>query len=128
MGGSLRFQLGFRPLTRLRLAAGALLLGAALSAGTASADEQTDRRLTVTLLTLDMAQTACGYRIVQPRLAGLLSSANVTREQLYGRPITPALQQTINDLQNRFVRDAAAACGEVWRQFGPASEAALVAR
>jgi hypothetical protein len=101
---------------------------AAAPAAAVPLDEGRERDLTLTLLTLDMAQTACAVRVVQPRLAALLASAGVTRADLYGRPITPALQAAIDGLQGRFVRDRAAACADAWRRFGPASEAGLLTR
>lgn len=121
-------SLGPGAMARPWLLSGALILASTLSAASAPVDERAERRLTMMLLTLDMAQTACGFRVVQPRLAALLSSAGVTREQLYGRPITPALQENIDGLQNAFARTAAAACAEAWRQYGPSSDTSVLAR
>ncbi|MDP4022136.1 hypothetical protein Q8W71_05850 [Methylobacterium sp. NEAU 140] len=110
------------------LLSAALVLPLVLPAHAAPADEPTERRLTVTLLTLDMAQTACGFRVARDRLAALLAAANVTRDQLYGRPITPTLQASIDGLRDGFTRNAPAACAEAWRQFGPASAPNLLTR
>lgn len=98
------------------------------SSATSSPAEDQELRLTETLLSLDMAQAACGLRIAQPALARLLSAAGVTREQLYGRPITPALQATINAMQMRFTQNVASACAEAWRRYGPSSDVKLLAR
>lgn len=106
----------------------ALILGSTISVGSAPIDGQAERRLTEVLLTLDMAQATCGVHIVEPRLASLLSSENVTRKELYGRPVTPALQATIDALQNRFLRQPGPACADAWRRYGPSSDAPLLAR
>ena len=109
-----------------------LLLGslglAALPARAAPADAQAEQRLTALLLTLDMARTACGFRLAEDRLAALLASENVTRAQLYGRPMTPALQGLLDGLQRRFNGNAASACAETWRAYGPSSGPNLLVR
>ena len=113
---------------RAWLLPGALVLASTIPAGAAPVDEAAERRLTVMMLTLDMAHATCGVHVVEPRLASLLSSENTTRRELYGRPVTAALQATIDALRDRFTREPGPACADAWRRYGSSSDARLLAR
>lgn len=67
-------------------------------------------------------------RIANDRLASLLTTAAVTREQLYSRPLTADLAGSIRSLQQRFASSPAPACDDIWRRLGPGSSEKLVLR
>lgn len=108
-----------------RCAAAALLMAAwsgAAKAATAGFDGW--QEITVlTVLKLEHASSACGFRLGWHQVSVLLESANLTIDEVHNHPRGDSLQKQIDDDLAAYRADRTRACATAWATFGADADA-----